>query len=481
MSETQGAASGQAGASTGPGGGWWARVWRELWTPLLLFVLAFGVFTGFAWDRVGKPSTDPHFVYLANAMLDGTLELQRSPPHGNDWASFEWMRLRSGQELEGVWLDRRTRRFQTLDGQVYVVDASEVDPGQHRTRYFVSFPPAPAVLMIPLAAISGYDVDDVTFTIFFAALNVALCFVVLQVLSRDGPSGRSRADNLWLTVLFGFGTVHLWCAVLGQVWFTALVVGATFTLLYILAAREARHPVWAGLFLAAGFATRTPILFGAVYFVGWVMFPEGRLRRGGWGEAARKLALFAVPCLVVGALLLWANEARFGSWTEFGHTYLAAGQIDRIRRFGLFNIHFLSKNLSAALTLLPRFQPEAPYVLVSRHGMSLLMTTPVLGYLLWPRVRETASERLYHGVTWAAVVAMALPGLLYQNTGYEQFGYRFSLDYTAFLVMLLALGQRRLSWWFKALVIAGIVVNAFGAITFKRYEVFYLPGAQFFE
>lgn len=483
MSEaTEGAQEATPGAprSAGPGGFWRSLV-RGLGVPLLLFALSFGVFTGLAWDRVGKPSTDPHFVFLANAMLEGSLELQKAPPHGNDWASYEWMRLRSGQELRGVWLDRRTRRFQTLEGQIFVVDAAELDPGQRKTRYFVSFPPAPAVLMLPWAAISGYDADDVTFTIFFAALNVALCFVVLEALSRGGPSGRTRSDNLWLTVLFGFGSVHLWCSVLGQVWFTALVVGATFTLLYILAAREARHPLLAGLFLAAGFATRTPILFGAVYFGGWLLFPEGRLRRTGWGEVARQVAWFAAPCLAVGGLLLWSNHVRFESWGEFGHAYLAGGQIDRIRRFGLFNIHFLSQNLSAALTLLPRFQPTAPYVVVSRHGMSLLLTTPPLITLLWPKARETAREVLYHGVTWAAAVAMALPGLLYQNTGYEQFGYRFSLDYMPFLVMLLALGQRRLSWWFKALILVGVVVNLFGAITFKRFDQFYLPGSQFFE
>ena len=45
----------------------------------------------------------------------------------------------------------------------------------------------------------------------------------------------------------------------------------------------------------------------------------------------------------------------------------------------------------------------------------------------------------------------ALPSLLYQNSGYIQFGYRFSLDYFVFLVLLIAIGGRR-SWvdaWLK--------------------------------
>ena len=39
-----------------------------------------------------------------------------------------------------------------------------------------------------------------------------------------------------------------------------------------------------------------------------------------------------------------------------------------------------------------------------------------------------------------AAVAVALLDLCYQNSGWVQFGYRFSLDYMIFLVLLLALG-----------------------------------------
>ncbi len=458
------------------------RTWKEFFLiPAILFVVGYAVLSGLAWDRVGKPSSDPHFTYLANAFLDGQLNLARKAPHGNDWASYEWMKLRSGQEIKGVWRDRNTRRFETLDGQIMVVDRAEVDPRAREKRVFVSFPPAPAVLIMPLAAIWGYNVDDVSFTIFFGALNFALMFIVLRRFSDGGRTGRTRSDNLWLTVLFGAGTVHLWCAVLGQVWFSALVIGATFTLLYILASIDARHPLLAGICLAIAFSTRTPLLFSAIFFMAFIFFPKGQWRREGWPEALKKLALFCLPCLLVGLTLLYYNYVRFESFTEFGHSYLAGGQIGRIRKFGLFNIHFLSKNLSAALTLLPRIQPYEPFVVVSRHGMSLLLTTPVWIYLFRPMARRTQDDRFWWGLLWATVAVVAIPGLFYQNTGYEQFGYRFSLDYTPYMVLLLAVGRRPLSRWFKALVIFGIAVNTFGAITFKRFDQFYMPGSTFFD
>ena len=74
---------------------------------------------------------------------------------------------------------------------------------------------------------------------------------------------------------------------------------------------------------------------------------------------------------------------------------------------------------------------------------------------------------------WAAVLCAAIPGLLYQNTGWAQFGYRFVLDYLPYLVALLAVGGRNLGPWFKAAVLWGVLINLFGAITFGRFESLY--------
>lgn len=464
--------------------------------PVLLFVAAAAIYSLFSWERVTKPSADPHFAYLANtyntmiaAQFDEEaaqkregkypFELDRRPPHRNDWASWWDITTKHGERFKGIWLDEQGQgRFKTLDGTVVFLERGQIDYRQRKQRYFMSFPPGPAVLMMPLAAIWDYEINDVIFTIFFAALNAALMYLLLKRLSIGGRSGRGRDDNLWLTLLFALGTAHFWCSVMGQVWFTALIVGVTFTLLYMLCAIDARHPLLAGIFLALGFATRTPLLFTAVFFFAFVFFPGGRLRRDGWDEAVKKLAWFCAPCLAVGLTLLWMNQVRFESFTEFGHTYLAAGGLDRIQQYGLFNLHFLSKNLSALLTLLPRFQPDAPYVIISKHGMSLFLTTPAFFYLFLPEERKSDADKFWWRLLWVTVAVTAIPGLLYQNTGYAQFGYRFSLDYTPYLIVLLAVGRRPLSWLFKVLVLVGVAVNAFGAVTFKRFEKFY--SNQFF-
>lgn len=78
-----------------------------------------------------------------------------------------------------------------------------------------------------------------------------------------------------------------------------------------------------------------------------------------------------------------------------------------------------------------------------------------------------------HRALVVTTLCVAIPILFYQNSGRVQFGYRFSLDYTVFLVLLLAVGGRPLSRWAKLAIAAGIAVNLVGAITFARMPAFY--------
>ena len=68
------------------------------------------------------------------------------------------------------------------------------------------------------------------------------------------------------------------------------------------------------------------------------------------------------------------------------------------------------------------------------------------------------------------IAACALPGLFYQNTGYAQFGFRFSLDYTIYVLLMFAVS----SWSLKqprvaVLAALGVLVNFWGAVGFRGY------------
>jgi hypothetical protein len=72
---------------------------------------------------------------------------------------------------------------------------------------------------------------------------------------------------------------------------------------------------------------------------------------------------------------------------------------------------------------------------------------------------------------WTAVVAVSLPHLLYVNSGWIQFGYRFALDWIPFLLPAAALGVRRLPRPLAVLPLAAaIAVNAWGVWSVLTWE-----------
>jgi hypothetical protein len=376
-----------------------------------LFLFAGGI-AAYALSSAGllaHQSLAPHFVWQADAFLHGRLDV-RPPPNLNDWV------FRDG-------------------------------------KWYVSFPPFPAVLMMPLVAVFGMGVNDVLFTIVFAAANLALLHRLLRRLDPQRPEWQHAAFAL----LFGFGTLAWSCAIRGEVWFTAEVVGVTLTLLYLHAAIGAARPFFAGLAVAFAAITRTPLAFSAVFFLLEVWHGDRR-------RLPRRLLLFFAAIALVAAPMAWMNRARFGSPTEFGHSHLYNNRVNQqIERYGLFHYAFLERNLHAAFTRLPEIELHPLRVRFNGEGMSLFVTTPLFFYLLWPKRKGMLQRDL-----WLTAAAIALPGFFYQNSGYYQFGFRFSLDYTPYLIVLLALGGHAFTKLFCLTALAGVAVNAWGAAVFNR-------------
>ena len=65
-----------------------------------LFAVGLAVYGLVAWDRIGRPSTDPHFVYQADAWLQGRAAID-PPLAGDDWAQVETVALDDGTTASG--------------------------------------------------------------------------------------------------------------------------------------------------------------------------------------------------------------------------------------------------------------------------------------------------------------------------------------------------------------------------------------------
>lgn len=464
-----------------------------------LFAIGLVAYGVLAWDRIATQSPAPHFVYQADAWLRGELAIRPScgpcgpdlacdpepppctgratPLPNDDWAFVETITRRDGTEARGRRMHTR-KAFRTLGGEELPLE--EIAASRGFTAY-VSFPPVPALLMLPGVLAAGRGAGDVLPTLLAGALILPLAMLVLRRLAAAGLSARTPREDLWLVAMLAFGSVLFFSAVQGKVWYTAHVVGVVLALVYAWASIEAARPVIAGIALGAAALTRTSMAFMFPLFVleAWRVAARDAAAAGDDAVARRQrfvrtLARFAAPVVAFAVVGMLYNHARFGSPLEFGHTYLALGnhqpvyQQTQIEQWGLAHYHYLSRNLAVALTGLPELLPRPPWIQISGHGLALWVTTPALLLLLWPREKNAL-----HRALWLTTALVALPSLLYMNSGWFQFGYRFSLDYVVFLVMLLAIGGRPLTRTVKGLILAGIVINAFGAATFDRHGKYY--------
>jgi hypothetical protein len=431
------------------------RPFRPLVLAIGLYVLVTAVFTATSAPTIFTTHTPyNHYALLADGWLHHRLDLGGPPPGytgNNDFALFQ-------------------------------------------DRYYVSFPPFPAVLIAPLVALSGgaEQTRDGLFFLALAGVGPAVLFLALDKLSRTGRSRRSVGENLALGLIFALGTVYWFTAVQGTVWYAAHVVAVAMTAIYVYASIDAAHPVVAGLALGLAFASRPPLgyafplFFYEAYRAASITDAPFDETPGGGAVVSigradvrvlfDRLAFFAAPATMVLAVLFWHNRARFGNAFEFGHRLLQIGWKGRIDRWGLFSYHYLGRNLGVVFSGLPYTGAAGVPFQINVHGLALWITSPFYAWALWPR----RAGPLF-GALAVTALAVAVPGLCYQNSGWIQFGYRFSNDFAPFLFVMLAVGGRRLSAPFWLLAAAAMAVNAFGAVTFQRgafARYYFVDGTQ---
>ncbi len=442
-----------------------AHMRRKLALPLAIFATCAAIYVLTLGQRAFEPSPNNHFVHLADSFLHGQLSVVGNQPPGyNDWARYEG-------------------------------------------RWFVSFPPFPALVILPAVAIWGTATLDRLFWAIIAALGPALLFVLLQRLPERGESTRNTRDNLLLTGLFALGSVFFYVAVQGTVWFAAHVVASSLIALYLLFSLDAKHPLLAGAMLGFSFLTRTTTALLVIVFMveafrvyrrpttrahdaggtgnaygnanlrnatnsdgsDWPPRIAWRFLEGAdWPRVIKSGVLFALPVLACSAFQLWMNAARFDDPLTFGHEHLQVRWQKRIETWGLFNFHYFSKNLAVFVAGTPWITNSAPHLKISGHGLALWFTTPNLLWLLWPKRIDARMVGLY-----LAASCVMLLNLCYQNSGWVQFGYRFALDYMPLLFVLLALGARRFGPGFWLCALFAVAVNAFGAASFDRAPAYY--------
>ena len=364
-------------------------------------------------------SNAPHFQYLADAFLHGQLNLRVVPPTDHDLVFFQ--------------------------GNTYLY-----------------WPPFPAIVMMPFVALVGLHFSDVFLVMMIGAFNVSLMALLLRAVNQRGIIALSAVKRAWLVIFFMAGTVHTTLALTGNVWSASQVISIAGLLVAYCAAvglKGWKAYLFAGIGMAAAMSTRYTLILAGIW-PAWYLINE--TRKAEPARLLRYMLIGSLPILIAGGLLGWYNAARFGSPFDYGYAYHNMSVIfeENYARYGAFNLHYIPDNVYYQYIYYP-FPVREDF----RMGGSLFLLSPVFFaalYSLW-QDRKTLS-------TWVLVITISLvnlPILLLMGTGWQQFGPRYTLDFTLPLLLLTAQGCRKLpTWALAALTLISAAHYIVGSIIF---------------
>jgi len=406
-------------------------------TKAYVLLLAFLVFIASSWDAILQDSGDKNlYVHQAQAFLQGRLDIEA-----------------------------RLHDTAVYDGKSYV-----------------SFPPFPALLLLPFVLLLGVEgTKTVLISIIISLLNVALLIKILQKLEID-PN-----HILWTVAAFFLGTAY-WSSVRSSsgVWFFAHIVAVGCMFLAVSEALGRGSGVLTGLFLGMAFLSRQLSVYHAI-FLGAALLQNPRYA-GKRSKLTNVTGFIGAFGLCVGVYLVF-NWLRFDNVLDTGYAHIPLmGHLkERVDRLGLFNIAYVPFNL--AYMFLQGFHLEfvpptyLTVVGVDPFGTAITFASPFILAAFWAKQitpAPTADGRAAGddirgrknllGAAWASVCLTLIHVLFYYNNGSLQWNaQRFSLDFLPVLIILVARGakhQNKKLW--QATIVYSILLNTLTLVLMAR-------------
>ncbi len=356
-----------------------------------------------------------------------------------------------------------------LQGKLFLVNPPATgDLVFFNGHWFLPAPPFPAILLMPFIAILGIQaINTTTFSLALAATSALIVYLILNHLIQTGWIKLSRSGAIWLTALFSFGTMYWFLSLDSRLWFFSQVVTVLFSGLAFLSVLKKGSPWITGFFLAAAVLCRPNlfVLWPALLAIA-IQINANSQKKVNWEHILRWGISSAIPVIVGVGLLLYYNYLRFGNFLDFEYGNLQGGPwvLKNVQEYGLFSPHFMAYNLYYMLVAPPPLSAACGYYLTRGWGMSMFATTPAIIYVF----RKFKISWWTCGC-WCSILLAIIVLCMYSNNGAVQYGYRYMLDFTIPMIMLIAYNAgERISAPLKAFIIASIFINFYGALSWFR-------------
>jgi hypothetical protein len=329
-------------------------------------------------------------------------------------------------------------------------------------RFCVAYPPLPAILSLPLVPFFPTAVAQVVASRIAGGASAGVLYYGLRAY------GTPRTYALAGAILSAFGTTLFFSSVDGRAWYAAHSASMLFLALAFAVAARGGNTRMVGALIGISALARLPVALAA---------PALALlcaRRAGtpYGRSLVGVVAGGLPFALAYA---GYNLLRWGTPFDDGYTRLIQGDV--FFNHGLFSPLYLPRQLQAIFLEPPDLIANTPFFFRPRFiGMSLFLTTPAFLWI-FVALREIRRDVLVAATGAAALLAL-LPDLFHGTVGFQQFGYRFSIDAQPFLVALALSGdglfrgiwRHRPTIIFLVAVVLSLAVNIYAAIAITRFE-----------
>jgi hypothetical protein len=328
-------------------------------------------------------------------------------------------------------------------------------------RYCVVYPPLPAILSLPLVPFFSTAVAQVVTSRIAGGASAGVLYYGLRAY------GAPRTYALAGVLLSAFGTTLFFSSVDGRAWYAAHSTAMLFLSGAFAVAARGGSPVAVGALVGAATLARSPVALAAPALA----LLCARRSPARYGRSLAGVIAGGLPFAIV---YVGYNLLRWGTLQDDGYARLTEGDV--FFNHGLLSLLYLPRHLVAIFLEPPDIVAGTPFFLRPHFiGMSLFLTTPAFIWI-FAALREVRRDVAVTAATAAALLAL-LPDLLHGTVGFQQFGYRFSIDAQPFLVALAMSGDGlfRGTWrrWPTVLLIAAILlalaVNIYATIAITRF------------
>ncbi len=294
-------------------------------------------------------------------------------------------------------------------------------------RWCVVYPPLPAILAMPLATVLSTALAQGLVSRIFGGVSAGILYLALRAF------GAPRAVAIVGAILSTFGTTLFFSSVDGRAWYVAHAVAMPFLSAALLFAARGERAWLVGACIGLAALARLPVAAAAPALALLLARRAGTPYR----RALAGVVLGGVPFALV---YVGYDLLRWGSPFDAGYAQLTEGDVFFTR--GLFSPFYLPRHLYAIFLEPPDFVDGTPFFLRPRGiGMALFLTTPAFLWL-FGGLRVLRRDIGIAAVALAALLAL-VPDIFHGTVGFQQFGYRFSIDAQPFLIVLALAGDAR--------------------------------------